>query len=83
MITDDVVCAARGTQMINAILQFLNLQTLYPDLMAEILAHFPEFIAQVASDAAKVNESRTSSGNPPSNQADRPRPVGETTGQGK
>jgi hypothetical protein len=66
MITEDVVRAARDTEMINTVLQFVNQQLLHPDLMAEILAHFPEFVAQVVSDASKLNEAgAASSGNRP------------------
>jgi hypothetical protein len=45
MITEDVVRAARDTEMINSVLKFLTQQALHPDLMAEILTHFPMFTA--------------------------------------
>jgi hypothetical protein len=46
MIAEHVVRAARDIEVINAILQFLNQQALHPEVMAEILGHFPAFIAQ-------------------------------------
>jgi hypothetical protein len=49
MITEDVVRAARDMEVINAILQFMNQQTLHPDLVAEIMGHFPELLAQSTS----------------------------------
>jgi hypothetical protein len=54
MITDDVVRAARDTEMINSILNFLNQQALHPEVMAEILGHFPTFIAHVSHEASKA-----------------------------
>jgi hypothetical protein len=54
MITEDVVRAARDTEMINSILQFLSQQALHPDLMAEVLAYFPEIVAQASREASKA-----------------------------
>jgi hypothetical protein len=49
MVTEGVVRAARDTEMINSILNFLHQKALHPDLMAEMLAYFPPFIAQASS----------------------------------
>jgi hypothetical protein len=51
MITEDVVRAARDTEMINAVLKFLSQQALHPDLMADLLKHFSFIEESLASKA--------------------------------
>jgi len=56
MVTEDVVRAARDTEAINSILEFMNQKALQPGLMAKIMPLFPTLIDQFEDARAQARE---------------------------